>query len=295
LSQAICLDLRHQGLPGVIGAYVIPGIEPTVVDPGPTTAFEILVEGLAALGVGPRDLRHVALTHVHLDHAGATGDVVRTFPEAMVHIHVDGVPHLVDPTRLVASARRTFGEDHDRLWGEMRPVPADRIRPWRPGAAGPWKGLRPLPTPGHIAHHLAYLDDRDGTLFSGDSMGVVLADEAPTHAPTPPPGVDLRAWARTLDDIAAVAPERFGPTHFGFHGSVAARVSQLRQRLEALEARVRDAMGRGDADADAVRYDEEIRDELAPYLTQGEAQRYFDVFKVSNDYAGVRFYLERNP
>ena len=283
------------GLPGAIGAYVIPGVEPTLVDPGPATTFQTLVQGLAALGLGPRDLRHVALTHVHLDHAGATGDVVRVFPRATVHIHVDGAPHMSDPTRLVASTRRTFGEDHDRLWGETRPVPADRIRTWRPGEPGPWKGLRPLPTPGHIGHHLAYLDERDGTLFSGDSMGIVLADAAPTHTATPPPSVNLRAWVRTLDDIAAVAPERFGPTHFGFHGSVTARVAQLRERLEALEARVRDAMARGEAEADVGRYDREIRDELAPYLAEGEVRRYFDVFKVANDYAGVRFYLERNP
>jgi len=266
-----------------------------VVDPGPATTFANLVEGLAGLGVGPRDLRHVALTHVHVDHAGATGDLVRAFPEAAVHIHADGAPHMVDPSRLVASTRRTFGEAHDRLWGEVRPVPADRIRPWRLGEAGPCKGLRPVPTPGHIAHHMAYLDERDGTLFTGDSMGIVLADDAPSHTGTPPPAVDLRAWARTLETVAAVAPERFAPTHFGFHGSVQARVSQLRQRLEALEARVRGAMARGDADEDARRYDRDVRDELAPYLREGEARRYFEVFAPATDYAGVRFYLERNP
>ena len=265
-----------------------------MVDPGPATTFENLVEGLAGLGVGPKDLRHVALTHVHLDHAGATGDVVRAFPRATVHIHEDGAPHMVDPTRLVASTRRTFGEAHDRLWGEVRPVPADRIRPWRPGEVGPWKGLRPFSTPGHLGHHVAYLDERDGTLFSGDSMGIVLGDAAPTHPPTPPPAVDLRAWARTLDAIVAVAPERFGATHFGFHGSVPDRIAQLRRKLEALEARVRGAMARGDGD-DAARYDREVRDALTPFLGQGEVQRYFDMFTALNDYAGVRFYLERHP
>jgi len=273
---------------------VLAGSEPTVVDPGPATTFGNLVEGLAALGVGRRDLRHVALTHVHLDHAGATGDLVREFPRATVHIHVDGAPHMVDPARLVASTRRTFGEAHDRLWGEVRPVPADRIRAWRPGEAGPWKGLRPVSTPGHISHHVAYLDERDGTLFSGDSMGIVLADAAPSHPPTPPPAVDLRAWSGTLATIAAVAPERFGATHFGLHGSVPDRVEQLRRKLGELEARVRGALARDDAD-DAVRYDREVRDELAPFLGDGEVQRYFDVFTALNDYAGVRFYLERNP
>lgn len=265
------------------------------MDPGPATTFARLVEGLSALGVGGRDLRHVALTHVHLDHAGATGHLVRAFPEVTVHIHAGGAPHIADPTRLVASTRRTFGEAHDRLWGEVRPVPADRIRVWSPGEAGPFKGLWAMATPGHIGHHVAYIDERDGTLFSGDSMGIVLADAAPTHPPTPPPAVDLRAWARTLDTIAAIGPERFGATHFGFHGSVEDRAVQLRERLAALEARVRDALARGDVDADAGRYDREVRDELTPFLAEGQAQQYFDVFAAANDYAGVRFYLASNP
>ena len=173
-------------------------------------------------------------------------------------------------------------------------MPADLIRAWLPGQAGPWAGLRPLSTPGHIGHHVAYLDERDGTLFSGDSMGIVLSETAPTHPPTPAPAIDLRAWERTLEGISAVAPERFGATHFGFHGDVPARVAQLRERLAALEARVRSAMARGDAD-DALRYDREVRDEFAPYLGREGVERYFDMFTAANDYAGVRFYLKRNP
>lgn len=294
MSRTACLDLRHLELDGAIAAYVLLGDEPTVVDPGPSTTFPTLMEGLKELGVGARDLRHVALTHVHLDHAGSTGHVVQAFPRAVVHVHADGAPHMVDPTRLVASTRRTFGEAHDRLWGEVRPVPLDRIRPWRPGEPGPWKGLRPLGTPGHIAHHVAYLDEGDGTLFSGDSMGIVLGGGAPTHPPTPPPAIDLRAWEGTLDRIEEVAPERFGATHFGLHGDVPGRVAQLRSRLAALERRVRDAMARGD-DEDAGRYDREVRDELAPFLGRDEVERYFDMFTAATDYAGVRFYLERNP
>lgn len=294
MSQTVCLDLRHLGLPGAIAAYILLGSEVTVVDPGPASTLPNLLGGLARLGVGPRDLRHVALTHVHLDHAGSTGALVAVFPEANVHIHADGAPHMVDPSRLVASTRRTFGEAHDRLWGEVRPVPADRILAWQPGQEGPWAGLRPLSTPGHIGHHVAYLDERDGTLFSGDSMGIVLAETAPTHPPTPAPAIDLRAWERTLEEISAVAPERFGATHFGFHRDVPARVAQLRERLSALEARVRGAMARGDAE-DALRYDREVRDELAPFRGREEVERYFDMFTAANDYAGVRFYLERNP
>ena len=295
MSSIVCLDLEHLELPGAIAAYVVLEPEPTVVDPGPSTALTALLAGLARLDLGPHDLRHVALTHVHLDHAGATGHLLQVFPDAVVHIHADGAPHMVDPTRLVASTRRTFGDAHDRLWGEMRPVPPGRIRPWRAGEAGPWPGLRPLPTPGHIAHHLAYLHEREGTLFAGDSMGLVLGPKAPTQPTTPPPAVDLRAWERTLDTIAEVAPEQVGPTHFGLHGAVQDRVDQMRRRLLGLEARVRGAMARGDAAEDALRYDLEVRQEMAQYVGKDEVERYFNLFAAATDYAGVQFYLERNP
>lgn len=288
------LDLHHLDLEGAIAVYVLADGEPTLIDPGPSTTLDRLRDGLAEQGIGSGDLRHVVLTHVHLDHAGATGHLVEAYPEAVVHVHADGAPHMVDPARLVASTRRTFGEAHDRLWGEVRPVPADRVRAWSPGEPGPRKGLRPIPTPGHIAHHLAYLDEREGTLFSGDSMGIVLGEGTPTHPPTPPPAIDLRAWERTLDEIEGVGPERFAATHFGIHGDVPARVLQLRERLAALEARVRDAMARGDL-ADAERYDEEVRRELAPFRGKEAVDRYFDMFTAAMDWAGVRFYLERNP
>ena len=294
MSSIVCLDLEHLELPGAIAAYVVLDPEPTVVDPGPSTALTALLGGLARLGLGPHDLRHVALTHVHLDHAGATGHLVDVFPDAVVHIHADGAPHMVDPTRLVASTRRTFGEAHDRLWGEVRPVPAHRIRPWRAGEVGPWPGLSVVPTPGHIAHHLGYLHEAEGTLFAGDSLGLVLGSHAPTQPTTPPPAVDLRAWERTLDAIAAVAPQRVGPTHFGLYGSVPDRVDQMRRTLADLEARVRGAMARGEADEDALRYDREVRDEMARYVGKAEVERYFNLFAAATDYAGVRFYLERN-
>jgi glyoxylase-like metal-dependent hydrolase (beta-lactamase superfamily II) len=294
VSGIHCIDVRHLGLEGAIGVYVLPGDEPTLVDPGPATTLDALTEALSGLGIGPRDLRHVLLTHVHLDHAGSTGHLVDAYPETLVHVHADGAPHMADPERLVASTRRTFGEAHDRLWGEVRPVPAHRIRAWSPGEAGAWRGIRPLETPGHIAHHLAYLDERDGTLFSGDSMGIVLGEDVPTHPATPPPAVDLRAWERTLDEIGTVGPERFGATHFGLHGDVPNRVRQLREGLAGLEARVRAAVARGDED-DALRYDEEVRDGLAPFLGREAVDRYFGMFTAASDWAGVKFYLDRNP
>jgi glyoxylase-like metal-dependent hydrolase (beta-lactamase superfamily II) len=252
-----------------------------------------LVAELQSCGVGPADLRHIALTHIHLDHAGATGHLCELFPNATVHVHEDGASHMVDPERLVASTRRTFADAHDRLWGEMKPVPADRIQAWRPGEPGPCRELRLIATPGHIAHHLAYLDERDGMLYAGDSMGIVLSG-GPSHPPTPPPAVDLRAWRQTLDAIGEIGPERFAATHFGIHDDVETRREQLQSRLDALAARVKRALDTAD-EKDAERYNAEVCEELAPFMGEERVRQYFDMFSAATDWAGVAFYLKRNP
>lgn len=294
MKNHVCIDLRHLDLEGAIACYLAEGDEPTIVDPGPSTTLERLTEVLAEHGVGPGDLRNVLLTHIHLDHAGSTGHLMELFPQATVHVHEDGASHMVDPERLVSSTRRTFGELHDRLWGEVRPVPADRIRTWRSDERGSVAGLRPVHTPGHISHHLAYLDEEDGTLFAGDSMGIALAG-GPQHPPTPPPAVNLPDWARTLEKIGRIGPTRFGATHFGFYDDVEARRAQLKERLEALEARVRAAIEAGEEVEDAERFEEEVRRELAPFMGEERVNQYFDMFPAQTDWAGVAFYVKRNP
>lgn len=294
MKDHLCIDLEHLDLEGAIACYLVDAEEPAIVDPGPSTTLDRLVDELADRGVGSTDLKHVLLTHVHLDHAGATGHLVERFPRATVHVHEDGASHMVDPSRLVSSTRRTFGALHDRLWGEVRPVPADRIRAWQPGERGARAGLRPIATPGHISHHLAYLDEEDGTLFAGDSMGIALAG-GPQHPPTPPPAVNLPDWERTLDELGRIGAERFGATHFGFHGDVEVRRMQLMERLDALEARVRAAIEAGEEQEDAARFEREVREELAPYMGEDRVNRYFDMFPAETDWAGVAFYVKRNP
>jgi glyoxylase-like metal-dependent hydrolase (beta-lactamase superfamily II) len=288
-----CIDLLHLGHEGAICCYFVDAIEPTIVDPGPTTALDRLVEELSARGVAAGDLRNVLLTHIHLDHAGATGHLLKRFPKAVVHVHEDGASHLVDPERLVSSTRRTFGELHDRLWGEVEPVSSDRIRAWREGDRGERGGLRPVATPGHIAHHLAYLDERDGTLFAGDAMGIALAG-GPQHPPTPAPAVNLPDWYGTLERIGSIGAERFGATHFGLYEDVEPRRVELLERLRALERRVRAALEADDWE-DGERYETEVRAELAPFMGEERVNQYFDMFPAANDWAGVAFYLKRNP
>lgn len=287
-------DLEHLGQPGAIATYLVEEPEPALVDPGPATCLPRLREVLEELGCPVSELRHLLLTHVHLDHAGASGALVAENPKLRVHVHEDGAPHMADPERLVASTRRTFGEAHDRLWGRMAPVPRDRIRAWRPDdPTDPLPGIRPISTPGHIDHHLAYLDEGGGTLFAGDSMGIILDAEAPTHPPTPPPSLDLAAWQRTLDALSVLDPGTFAVTHFGVHGSFHRRREQLGERLNVLEARVRDAMDRDDVDAEAERYEEEVRRRQSAFLGRERVDRYFDTFSAATDFRGVRFHLER--
>jgi glyoxylase-like metal-dependent hydrolase (beta-lactamase superfamily II) len=271
---------------------VLPGDEPAVIDPGPSTTLEALERKLAERGLQLTELRHVLLTHVHLDHAGVSGHLAARIPKLLVHVHVEGAPHVADPEKLVASTRRTFGDAHDRLWGEVRPVPADRIRAWEPGRPGPFRRLRPLSTPGHIGHHVAWLDESEGALFAGDSMGIILAPGAPTHPPTPPPAIDLAAWQRTLELIGGVRPAQVAATHFGVHGNVEDRRQQLAERLAKLEARVKAALARGD-EHDALDYEAEVRDEISAHRPRELVDRYFDVFPAATDWAGVRRYVEK--
>jgi glyoxylase-like metal-dependent hydrolase (beta-lactamase superfamily II) len=290
----INFDLVHNGLPGVIGTYLRLDPEPLVVDCGPSTCVTGFIQGLAKQGLEIGDLRHVLLTHVHLDHAGGAGHLAAMNPNLTVHVHVDGAVHMADPEKLVASTRRTFGELHDELWGEVRPVPKDQLRAWTPGERFPLRPMRPIPTPGHIAHHLAWLDESDGTLMSGDSLGIVLGEDVPTHPATPPPAVDLAVWPDTLDRIAAIGPERVGVTHFGFHADVADRVAQMRDRLADLTRRVREALDREDTD-DAGRYGEEVIEHLSGYADPDRVAKYFRCFSAASDWEGVAFYLKRNP
>lgn len=239
------------------------------------------------MGASLDDVRHLLLTHVHLDHAGGAGHLAARLPDATVHAHEDGARHLVAPERLVASTRRTFGDAHDRLWGEVRPIPAHRIRGWRPEARSEPDGIRGLATPGHIDHHVAWIDEREGTLFAGDALGIVLHPDAATHPATPPPGVDLEAWSDTLDLLASVGADRVAVAHVGLHGDVAGRIRSMREALDALVGRVRVALRKAVTEEDAGAWEEEVRERLARHRPREEVDRYFEVFRAATDYAGV--------
>jgi glyoxylase-like metal-dependent hydrolase (beta-lactamase superfamily II) len=212
------IDLHHLGRERVIGSWLVGDV---LVDPGPASCLEALLEGLD--GEIPRV---IALTHIHLDHAGATGTLARRWPGVEVWVHARGARHLADPQKLVASATRLYGDDMDRLWGEFLAVPADRIRAFdEPTTVG--GGFRLAPTPGHASHHLSYLHEPSGTAFAGDTAGARI-EGSPTIGPTPPPDIDIAAWLTSLELIESWSPDRIVPTHFGSFDDVASQLDELR-------------------------------------------------------------------
>jgi glyoxylase-like metal-dependent hydrolase (beta-lactamase superfamily II) len=171
-------------------------------------------------------VRHLLLSHIHLDHAGAAGVLVREHPTLQVHVSAIGAPHLVDPSRLEASARRLYGDAFDELWGELAPVPEERISV----VGDRVLGLECFPTRGHASHHVSYLDDA-GTLYAGDAAGVRIPPHFDVLPPTPPPEFDLDTWLDALDEIERRQPQRLALVHFGVADDVARHLDELRRRL----------------------------------------------------------------
>jgi glyoxylase-like metal-dependent hydrolase (beta-lactamase superfamily II) len=221
------LDLRHAGAEHVIGSYVLETDDgPALFDCGPTTCVEALKGGLRSRGLELQDVRHLLLSHIHLDHAGAAGVLVREHPTLEVHVSAVGAPHLVDPSRLEASARRLYGDAFDELWGELAPIPAANIRVVGERVVG----LDCFPTPGHASHHVCYLAG-EGTLYAGDAAGVRIQPHRDVLPPTPPPEFDLDVWLSTIAELERRAPARLALIHFGVADDVGRHLDELRRRL----------------------------------------------------------------
>lgn len=211
------IDGMHLGRPHVVGTYLLLGGEPAIVDPGPASTLANLEAGLLAHGVALADLRHILLTHIHLDHAGATGALLRRCPHLRVYVQHRGAPHLVNPEKLVRSASRLYGDQMDLLWGEIVPVPPAHLTILHGGETLDLGGrrVRVIDAPGHAFHHVLYLDEGTGALCMGDTGGVCLPDLPVPRPATPPPDIDVAAWLRTLDTAEALAPAVLLLGHFG--------------------------------------------------------------------------------
>ena len=231
------IDLSHSG-PGIVASYLLQTEDgPALFDCGPTTCVPALEAGLARHDLELDDIRHLLLSHIHLDHAGAAGVLVRRHPGLQVHVSEIGAPHLVDPSRLEASARRLYGDAFDALWGELAPIPEENVHVVGERVVG----LECFATPGHASHHVSYFA-ADGTLYAGDAAGVRLAGATFVMPPCPPPEFDLDAWERTIQEIQLRAPVRLALIHFGLFDDVQEQLATLRETLARWCSRVEDGM-----------------------------------------------------
>jgi glyoxylase-like metal-dependent hydrolase (beta-lactamase superfamily II) len=230
------LDLDFQGRPGVVAAYLITGPHGhTLVETGPGSTLPALERAVSAAGVRLEEITQLVVTHIHLDHAGAAGALMRRLPDARLLVHPAGAPHMIDPSRLLASASRIYGDRMDALWGAFEPSPADRVVILHDGAevrCGA-RTLRAIHTPGHASHHIAFHDPERGTIFTGDVGGVRIQGSSYVRPPTPPPDIDVEAWHQSVERLRAAKPRALDLTHFGRFMDPARHLDELLIRLDA--------------------------------------------------------------
>jgi glyoxylase-like metal-dependent hydrolase (beta-lactamase superfamily II) len=290
-------DLQFQETPRVIATGVLHAADGVaVVDPGPSSTLPVFRRELAAAGIAPRDLTAIVLTHIHLDHAGATGTLVREYPAVRVYVHANGAPHLVDPQKLLASASRLYGDAMDQLWGEVLAVPDSAIVPLSGGESIVVGGRRLTVayTPGHASHHVSYFSSDSGLAFVGDTAGVRLRPGGYVVAPTPPPDIDLDAWHRSLATIGAWHPDTLFLTHFGPSAPVAPHLGELAEHLELAARLVKLSLERQGSDEDRERwFSDELRRELAQRSGEAEARIYEVAARFDLSWKGLARYWRK--
>jgi glyoxylase-like metal-dependent hydrolase (beta-lactamase superfamily II) len=294
------LDLEFLGHPGVIGTGVLRGRDGVwLVDPGPSSALAGLEKGLAAHGVSLADVRGLLLTHIHLDHAGATGTIVRRYPGMRVFVHQRGAPHMADPSRLLESAGRLYAGDLERLWGEVAPVPAGSMTALEGGETLDCGGrsIDVAYTPGHASHHVSYFDRHTGGAYVGDTGGVRLAPGGHVIAPTPPPDIDLQAWTSSLDRIGQWKPARLYLTHFGMVERPDEHFAAFRPHLFALADLCRVILNEPGTDQERMdRFVGRVSADLCRAMPAAEARRYQLAVPLEHCWLGLaRYWRKKTP
>ena len=230
------IDVTFMGFPRVIATAVLQGPGGVaLIDPGPSTCLDTLRASLKERGMTVADVKAVLLTHIHLDHAGATGSLVKENPEIAVYIHEKGAPHMVNPEKLLASAGRLYGDQMETLWGEFAPIPEANIRSLTGGERIDVsdRQLDVVYLPGHASHHVGYFDSASGVAFVGDTAGIRLGTELFATPPTPPPDIDVEAWVQSVELIRSRHPSTLFVTHFGPHEDVSAHLDAFLEHLAA--------------------------------------------------------------
>jgi glyoxylase-like metal-dependent hydrolase (beta-lactamase superfamily II) len=269
------IDVKHQGRDRVIGSWLVDGL---LIDPGPESSVHTLLAEL-----GNERPRALLLTHIHFDHAGATGVLVERWSDLPVYVHEIGAPHMADPERLVASARQIWGEDFDRLWGRVVPVPEQNLRVLKGGETVEQFDVEYVP--GHAKHHVAYFHRPTGHAYVGDMAGVRIPPSDITRAPTPPPDIDVDAWLDSVDRIETREPTALVLTHFGRVDDVAGQLDAVRGAL-----RLQAELARDSSEDEFVAELERLAGEQ---VDDAIAQRLFDAGNPHDFYAGLRRYWDK--
>ena len=290
-------DLKHLNRPRVIATAVIQSPnEVALVDPGPSSCLETLRASLADAGITIRDVQTLLLTHIHLDHAGAVGSLLQENPKIEVYVHERGAPHMIDPSKLLSSASRLYGDAMDRLWGPFLPVPESNIRLLRGGerlACGD-RELTVAYTPGHASHHVSFFDRSSGVAFVGDVAGVRTGRAVFAMPPTPPPDIDIEAWRDSVEIIRKWQPATLFVTHFGAHEDPSAHLDALMGHLSAMKEMSRACIEKGGSESDQMsRFVDEMRIYIQKHVPDSESHLYGRAAPIDQCWLGLARYWRK--
>jgi glyoxylase-like metal-dependent hydrolase (beta-lactamase superfamily II) len=292
------VDLKFRGRAQIIATGVLHDVSGVaLVDPGPASTLPALMTELERRGISVADVRALLLTHIHLDHAGATGSLLARNPAIEVYVHERGAPHMIDPSKLLASAERLYGDLMQSLWGEFLAVPADRVRVLTGGERIRCSGreLEVAYTPGHAAHHVSYLDRSSGVAFVGDVAGIRRSPGTYIIPPTPPPDIDVAAWRASADQILAWGPATLFLTHFGPFQDAAEHVRELMDRLDEWVRSVRALLARPQLTDDerCAEFVRLIRVDLPRHMSEAEAENYERAGRFDYSWYGLKRYVTK--
>jgi glyoxylase-like metal-dependent hydrolase (beta-lactamase superfamily II) len=292
------VDLNFTGIPRIIGTGVLHGPGGVaLIDPGPSTSLPTLIETLGRGGIRFDDITAVLLTHIHLDHAGGTGTLVRQRPDLRVYVHEKGAPHLVDPAKLVSSATRLYGDAMQRLWGEIVPVPSGNLVMLAGGerlSAGS-RRLDVAYTPGHASSHVSFFDGEAGIAWVGDTGGARILPNGPVMPATAPPEIDLPAWKISLQALDAWHADTWFVTHFGPSSPAAWHRAEFAERLEETAALAKRSLEMADNDADRERwFCERVHEGLRRSLSEAETADYELASRPDFNWKGLARYWRKN-
>ena len=294
------VDLDFLGRPQLIATAVLHGpAGVALIDPGPSTTLHTLESVLDRKAMRFQDVRQILLTHIHLDHAGATGTILERHPHIGVLVHSRGAPHMVDPSKLMSSAGRLYGQDMDRLWGEVKPVASNRLRALDGGEKLIVVGreLEVAYTPGHASHHVCYFDVASRVAFTGDTAGIRQGSGVYVMPPTPPPDIDLEAWRASADRILAWEPDTLFLTHFGPHQGARQQFQALFDHLaewSRLVQRLLDDASTGDEERQQ-RFGDAALLELRRRVGVAEADDYVRAGGLTYSWQGLARYWRKHP